>query len=176
MASEEHIATEYESFLSIYDERPVSNAEHGERYGMGLTNMSQLNERQAAAADALRKSRPPVNDGTNVVLSAAKRLKWYARLVKVMDAQKMHAPEQFKEFCRRAGASLVGWHYSPWPGAVFTITSDSSEYDGCVTVRDAAGGFFPLQEELAWAVAVPPTAADQLPQERSAGDPTGNKR
>jgi hypothetical protein len=121
-----------------------------------IPNLKHLSETQAAAADALRTVQLATAEGTNTLVGDKRRLEWYALLSKELSEHKVCEPEQTKEFCERAGASLVGWHYSPWPGAVFTIVSDRSEYPDCVTVRDAAGGFFPLREQLAWGVAEPP--------------------
>ncbi len=54
-----------------------------------------------------------------------------------------------------SNGSLVGYRYSA--GRVdHTVISDSSEIEGCVTVRNAGGQCFPVQADLIRDFAQPP--------------------
>lgn len=69
-----------------------------------LATKSVLNSAQRAAAEQMRRERPPVIEGTNTIIDDEARLRWYNKVVDEMTARNVVGHQMVAEFCDISGA------------------------------------------------------------------------
>ena len=68
-----------------------------------LANKSVLNAAQRAAAEQMRRERPPVIEGTHTIIDDGARLRWYNKVVDEMTTRNVVGPQMVAAFCDISG-------------------------------------------------------------------------